>query len=221
MPVAHCVSSMTGIILDFDEGFCQLVRRRPDQLVGLSYKAITAPDDLFKSSEMLVSLINKASPTHIRKGYVRPDGSVIKADLLVSKFGNEGRLIATLSWTEGPQESSPSKLWKAALRVKHIYDARIIELGKDLFSDHVGLILLHMYLAEAEGRVVTASQVAKLISLPAQSMDRWVKALTQRGLLEVIDDASGYIQLSQDGILRLERLFAATLALEALAVGEA
>jgi len=78
-----------------------------------------------------------------------------------------------------------------------------------------------MYLAEAEGRVVTASQVAKLISLPAQSMDRWVKALTQRGLLEVIDDASGYIQLSQDGILRLERLFAATLAPEALAVGEA
>jgi len=218
MPVAHCVSSMTGIILDFDEGFCRLVQRRPDQLIGKSYKTITAPADLFKSGKMLMGLIDKASPTHLRKSYVRPDGSLIKADLLVSKFGNEGRLITTLSWIEGKQESSPSRLWKAALRVKHVYDARLIEFGKDLFSDHVGLILLHMYLAEAEGRVVTASQVAKLISIPEQSIDRWVNALVQRGLVEMPVNNLGYIQLSQDGLLRLERLFFATLAPEPLAV---
>lgn len=218
MPVAHCVSSMTGVILDFDEGFCQLVQRRPEQLVGVSYKAITAPQDISRSSEMLIGLVNKASPTHIRKTYVRSDGSLITADLLVSKFGDEGRLIATLSWTEGQQEQSPSRLWKAALRVKHIYDVRISELGKELFSDHVGLVLLHMYLAEAEGRVITTSQIAKLMGILAQSVDRWVKVLTQRGLLEVPDHGSEYTQLSQDGILRLERLFAATLAPEALGV---
>ena len=218
MPVAHCVSSMTGIILDFDEGFCRLVQRRPDQLIGISYTAITHPADLSKSRKMLTELIDKASPTHLRKAYVRPDGSLIKADLLVSKFGDEGRLITTLSWIDGRQEPSPSRLWKAALRVKHVYDARLIEFGKDLFSDHVGLILLHMYLAEAEGRVVTASQVAKLISIPEQSIDRWVNALVQRGLVEMPVNNLGYIQLSQDGLLRLERLFFATLAPEPLAV---
>lgn len=218
MPVAHCVSSMAGIILDFDDGFCRLVQRRPDQLIGISYKAITAPADLSRSSKMLTGLIDKAAPTHLRKAYVRPDGSLIKADLLVSKFGDEGRLITTLSWIDGRQEPSPSRLWKAALRVKHVYDARLIELGKDLFSDHVGLILLHMYLAEAEGRVVTASQVAKLINLPEQSMDRWVKALVHRGLVEIPVSNLGYIQLSQDGIIRLERLFFATLAPAPLAV---
>ena len=218
MPVAHCVSSMAGIILDFDDGFCRLVQRRPDRLIGISYKAITAPADLSRSSKMLTGLIDKAAPTHLRKAYVRPDGSLIKAGLLVSKFRNEGRLTTTLSWIDGRQEPSPSRLWKAALRVKHVYDARLIELGKDLFSDHVGLILLHMYLAEAEGRVVTASQVAKLINLPEQSMDRWVKALVHRGLVEIPVSNLGYIQLSQDGIIRLERLFFATLAPEPLAV---
>jgi len=218
MPVAHCVSSMTGIILDFDDGFCRLVQRRPDQLIGISYTAITYPADLSKSRKMLTELIDKASPTHLRKAYVRPDGSLIKADLLVSKFGDEGRLITTLSWIDGRQEPSPSRLWKAALRVKHVYDARLIEFGKDLFSDHVGLILLHMYLSEAEGRVVTALQVAKLINLSEQSVDRWVNVLVQRGLVEMPVNTSGYIQLSQDGIIRLERLLFTTLAPEPLAV---
>jgi hypothetical protein len=219
MPAAHCVSSMTGIILDFDEGFCQLVQRRPDQLTGISYKTITAPGDISKSSKMLAGLINKASPTHLRKAYVRPDGSIIKADLLVSKFGDEGRLITTLFWIEGIQESSPARLWKAALRVKHVYDARLVEFGKDLFGDHVGLILLHVYLAEAEGRVVTAWEIADVVGLSEQSVERWVKALVQRGLIEMLDHTSGSIQLSQDGTIRLERLLSATLAPKSLLVG--
>ncbi len=218
MPVAHCVSSMAGIILDFDEGFCQLVQRRPDELIGLSYKAITAASDLHKSSEMLSGLIDKAVPTYLRKTYVRPDGSLIEADLLVSKFSDEGRLISTLSWTEGHQDTSPSRLWQAALRIKHIYDLRIIEFGRDLVGDHVGLILVHVYLTEAEGRVAATSQIAQSVDLSAQSMSRWVKVLAQRGLLETLDDADEYVQLSANGVSRLERLFAATLAPEALAV---
>lgn len=219
MPVAHCVSSMAGIILDFDEGFCQLVQREPEELIGLSYTAITAAEDLNKSSTMLRALVDKAAPTHIRKTYVRPDGSLIEADLLVSKFSEEGRLIATLSWFEGQRAASPSRLWKAALRIKHIYDLRIIEFGRDLFSDHVGLILVHIYLAEAEGRVAAASQIAQAIDISTQSMNRWVKVLAQRGLLETLDDAEEYIQLSHNGVSRLERLFFAMLAPETLAVG--
>ena len=219
MPVAHCVSSMAGIILDFDEGFCRLVQREPEELIGLSYEAITAADDLKKSSTMLRALVDKAAPTHLRKAYVRPDGSLIEADLLVSKFSEEGRLISTLSWVEGQQAASPSRLWKAALRTKHIYDLRIIEFGRDLFSDHVGLILVHIYLAEAEGRVAATSKIADAIDISTQSVHRWVKVLARRGLLDTLDDAEEHVQLSQNGLARLERLFYATLAPEALAVG--
>ncbi|MES3150799.1 PAS domain S-box protein [Sphingomonas faeni] len=210
---------MQGVILDFDEGFCQLVQRRSRELIGLSYKAITCSADLRKSSKMLSGLVDKAAPTHIRKAYVRPDSSLIKADLIVSKFSHEGRLIASLSWVEDPQQASPSKIWKAALQIKHIYELRIIELGRDLFSDHVGLILVHIYLAEAEGRVAAVGQIARSIDLPVQTMDRWVKVLVLRGLIETLDHAAEYIQLSHNGASRLERLFSATLAPETFAVG--
>jgi len=219
MPVAHCVSSIEGIILDFDEGFCQLVQRSPDELIGLSYKSITAPADLRKSKDMLYALVDKAAPTHLRKAYVRPDGSLIEADILVSKFSDEGRLVSTLSWIEGRHEVSPSRLWKAALRTKHIYDLRISELGRELFSDYVGLMLVHIYLTEAEGRVAATSQIAKAVDLPFQSMDRWVKVLSERGLIETLDQAGENIQLSHNGASILERLFSATLVPEPLAVG--
>ena len=222
MPVAHCVSSTIGIILDVDEAFSELVQRKRDELVGLSYKEITAVEDLQKSSEMLRQLVDKAAPTHLRKRYVRPDGGIVEADLLVSKFNNEGRLISTLSWTERKHRAaSPSRLWKAALQVKHLYDLRIEELGRDLFSDHVGLILVHAYLAEAEGRIARVSDIANGINLSRDIVARWIRLLGQRGLLIVMDEAAESIQLTHDGALKLERLFSATLQPVAFATGRA
>lgn len=213
MPVAHCVSSIAGIILDVDEGFCRLVQRTPKTLVGLSYKAITAPADLHKSREMLRGLVDKAAPTHLRKRYVRPDGGIVKADLLVSKFSNEGRLISTLSWLDGTrQTASPSRLWKTALQIKHLYDLRIKEFGRDLFSDHVGLILVHAYLAEAEGRVAGVREISADIDLPIETTARWVRLLDQRGFIVVLDDQAGLIQLSHEGASKLDRLLSAMLS---------
>lgn len=212
MPVAHCVSSTAGIILEVDEGFCLLVQRPRRELIGKSYKAITAAEDLRKSSEMLHGLVDKAAPTHIRKRYRRPDGSLIEADLLVSKFSGEGRLISTLSWTADERRiASPSRLWKAALQVRHLYDIRIEELGRDLFSDYVGLVLVHAYLAEAEGRIAAISEIATSIGLPLDTGLRWVRLLSQRGLINILDDVADRFQLSHDGASKLERLFSATL----------
>jgi len=212
MPVAHCVSSTAGIILDVDQGFCQLLQRARHELIGLSYKAITATADLQKSTDMLQGLVDKAAPTHLRKRYLRPNGIMVEADLLVSKFNNEGRLISTLSWTDEEQRAaSPSRLWNAALQVKHLYDLRIEELGRDLFSDHVGLILVHAYLAEAEGRIASVSDIATSIGLSRDRAIRWLKLLVERGLISVLDDSVESVQLSHDGAVKLERLFSATL----------
>lgn len=212
MPVAHCVSTTTGVILTVDEGFCALVQRAQHDLIGLSYKAITASEDLQKSREMLHGLSDKAAPTHLRKRYVRPDGSMVEADLLVSKFDNEGRLVSTLSWAgDTSPVASPSALWTAALQVKHLYELRIAELGRELFSDHVGLILVHTYLAEAEGRLAGVSDIANVVGLPRNTAGRWVKILDERGLINMLDDKGEFIQLTHDGAEKLERLFSATL----------
>ncbi len=208
MPVAHCISSTAGVILSVDRNFCRMLRRSEDELIGVSYKAITAPDDLRKSADMLHNLVDRAGPTRLTKRYMRPDGSLVAAELLVSKFDDDGKLVSTLSWTEHRAAVVvPANLWKAALQIKHLFEVRIAELGPDLFSDHVALILLSAYLAEAEGQVASVASIARDIGLSRLSTDRWIKALEQRSLFEVIDAENACVQLTEQGASKLERIF--------------
>lgn len=56
MPAAHCVSSLEGTILHADQGFLDLLKRREDEVIGISYRQITDPRDLERSADMLALL---------------------------------------------------------------------------------------------------------------------------------------------------------------------
>jgi PAS domain S-box-containing protein len=209
MPVAHCVSSIAGTILVADANFCRLLQRSHDELIGASYRSITVSEDIPKSAQMLQHLVDKAAPTRLHKRYWRPDGSVVEVDLLVSKFADAGHLVSTLSWIdeECPLQS-PLRMWKAALHIRHLYSLRIEELGRELFGDFAGLILLHLYLAEAEGRIASVPDIAAATGLSDGSLRRWIAALGQKGLVR---PGTGIVQLSDEGWKKLERLIAAAL----------
>ncbi|EZP53350.1 helix-turn-helix domain-containing protein [Sphingomonas sp. RIT328] len=210
MPVAHCVSTTTGIILGADSGFCRLLQRPHAALIGASYRSITVTDDLDKSAAMLDTLVDKAAPTQLRKHYWRPDGGIVAVDLLVSRFDAAGLLVSTLSWVEDAG-ATPQRLWQAALRLRHLYALRMEAWGRDLFGDYPGLILLALYLAEAEGRPATLADIAAATTLTPGSVERWLRVLVQRGFVAP-RDGSELIQLGHAGLATIERLLTAALA---------
>jgi PAS domain S-box-containing protein len=211
MPVAHCVSSTAGTILVADSNFCRLLQRPQSELIGASYRSITVAEDLEKSAEMIAGLLDKAGPTRLRKRYWRPDGTNVEVDLLVSRFDAAGHLVSTLSWREedAPRDT-PLRMWKAALRLKHLYSLKMEEFGRELFGDFPGLILLDLYLAEAEGRLASLEEVAGSAGLSVESVQRWLRVLAQRRLVHPLD-GSATLQLGHDGLSKIERLLTAAL----------
>lgn len=208
MPAAHCVSTIEGIILQADQGFFDLLQRPANEVIGISYRQITDQRDLGRSEEMLALLEAGAAPVRLQKRYLRPDGSSIAANLLVTRFSDPDRLISTLFWQESGRALPPARLWEAALRIRHVHAARIKLFGSDLSTDPIGSLLIGIYLAEAEGRTIGLDDIAHYAGIEASAASRWVKALQQRGILDASLDPAVHIQLTQPGLQKMEAMLA-------------
>jgi hypothetical protein len=207
MPAGHCVSSVEGVILNADQGFLDLLQRPVDEVIGVSYRQITDARDLDRSADMLAALKDGAAPVRLQKRYLRPDGSSVAANLLVTRFDNPDRLISTLFWHENGRPLPPARLWEAALRIRHVHDARVSLFGADLSRDPIGSLLIGIYLAEAEGRVIRLVDIATYANIPLSVSERWIKVLQQRGVLED-RDAKAEITFTQSGSNKVEAMLA-------------
>ncbi len=206
MPAAHCVSTLDGVILQADQGFLDLLQRRESDLIGISYREITDPRDLQRSGNMLAVLEAAAAPVRLQKRYLRPDGTSIAANLLVTRFSDPDRLISTLFWHEGGRDLPPARLWEAALRIRHVHDARVKLFGADLSTDPIGSLLIGIYLAEAEGRAVGLNQIATYADVAISTATRWVAVLRQRNIIDAQADATFNLQLTRAGLDRVEAM---------------
>ncbi len=208
MPAAHCVSSLEGVILHADQGFLDLLKRREDEVIGISYRQITDPRDLERSADMLAVLKEGAAPIRLQKRYLRPDGTSIAANLLVTRFSRPDRLISTLFWHDNGRDPPPARLWEAALRIRHVHDARIRLFGADLSTDPIGSLLIGIYLAEAEGRSIGLVKIATYAGIANSTAARWVAVLQQRGIVDGEHDATIDLRLTQSGLDRVEAMLA-------------
>lgn len=208
MPAAHCVSTVEGIILQADQGFFDLLQREEHEVIGTSYREITDPRDLGRSADMLALLEDGAAPVRLQKRYLRPDGSSIAANLLVTRFSDPDRLISTLFWQESGRALPPARLWEAALRIRHVHAARIKLFGSEFSTDPIGSLFIGIYLAEAEGRTIGLGEIAGYAGIAASTAGRWVKALQQRGILDTAFDSEVHLQLTQSGLEKVEAMLA-------------
>lgn len=221
MPTAHCVSTTEGVITEVDQGFLELTRRTESELLGASYRSITFPEDLGRSAKMLESLIKRAPPVRLQKRYVRPDGSVVAANVYVTKFDNPERLVSTLFWNESGRPLPPAKLWEAALRVRHMHSSRVREFGTDLSTDPIGAMLIAIYLAEAEGRLIGDTQLASDAALAQTTVNRWLQVLQWKGIVCNLAQADTDIQFTPDGLAKMERFLASAYDVPLMAFGAA
>lgn len=208
MPSAHCVSTSDGIILAADRGFLDLVGRAEADVLGMSYREMTHPDDLDRSRDMLLSLVERAAPIRLQKRYIRPDGTTVVANIYVTRFSNPDRLVSTLFWNETGRDLPPARLWEMALRLQRLRQVRHEQLGGDLATDPAGYLLNAIYLAEAEGRVVGLSEIAEETGLSQSLAARWVKLMTAQGLLETCTTPERNVQFTHHGMARMERILA-------------
>ena len=82
--VGICERDREGRLLTVNERFCQLMGRRPDDLVGRNMREIIHPDDLPGNTDLFLKLLATGESFETEKRYLRPDGSFIWGNTSVS-----------------------------------------------------------------------------------------------------------------------------------------
>ncbi|MET4592924.1 MULTISPECIES: PAS domain-containing protein [unclassified Sphingomonas] len=213
--VGHSMSDQNGVLLSMDSAVEALLQRCESELIGRSFAEITHPDDRTRNVEMIRRLGPDDGPIRIRKRYLIPDAAPICVDLQVSRLGrgiDAGRLVGTLyvpdtaSILTTGDGIMPDRLWTVAANVDVMLQKRRAHLGDDLFGDHAWLILVQVYLAEAEGRLIDAEEIADRTRMDTPRVARWIAALTGKQLLDHPEETGRTIQLTAQGLSSIETL---------------
>ncbi len=209
MLTGHSVSDANGYILAIDPTVCEILQRSEKNLIGKSYLDITHPNDRDRNVNVVNRLGVLDGPARIRKRYVRPDGSAVWCEVQVSRLntGTERSLVGTIKLVNRDITTrGPESLWQSAIRIHALIQRRRLELGDDLFSDHGWIVLLQVYLAEAEGRIADIASISERSGLRSELVGRWIRALDQKGLIDNLGCSEGAAQMTAQGIIKMEKL---------------
>lgn len=215
--VGHSIGAESGLLLTMDEAVADFLQRSKAELHGLTYADITHPDDRDVNVNRVGHMSVGAKPLRLRKRYLLPQGGHVWATVEVSKLQtgrDQGRLVGTIFRLDvGDQQASPADLWAAAKRQTRLIADRNAALGTDLFVDGAWLVLLGLYIAEAEGRGLDDdADPAGAVRVSAMSKAKWLRALNSRALVEFAGSHEDQPQLTQRGLDRVEHLLTTTLA---------
>ncbi|MCU6454528.1 PAS domain-containing protein [Sphingomonas sp. A2-49] len=203
------MADAAGRLLAVDPQVCEIMHREERELIGMSFETLTHVDDRARNISALASLAIADGPMTIRKRYVRPDGSSVWSHVQVSrlKATDGNRLIGTIELV-GPDiaRRGPESLWRSAKCINALIQRRRQELGDDLFSDYAWLILLQIYLAEAEGRTITVREAAARADIRDGVAERWIAVFRQRRLIDCSEWTDHAPQLTAHGMRQVERL---------------
>lgn len=101
-------------------------------------------------------------------------------------------------------------LWRAARQLAQFNELRRDLLGSDLFADYAMSIMLQLYLDEAEGRRSDTDTLAASMGLSPPVAKRWMRALEQKELIELLHHES-VAQLTSVGVQKIFRLLTASV----------
>lgn len=208
--IGHSIGTETGILLAMDNAVADFLHRSTSELIGMSYMDITHPDDRSSNSDRIRLLRVGDDPVQLRKRYVRPNGQSAWATVRVSKlkddYGNS-QLIGTIFRLDFRQpQTAPEGLWQAARQQMKLISQRNELFGRDLFADNAWLVLLSLYIAEAEGRGILYQEEPLLGGISSNSLRQWLRGLRSRGFVEYLDDPISQPQLTQSGLSKIEIL---------------
>ncbi len=193
-----------------DESVCDLLQRRRPTVEGRSFVEITHPADQPRNVVLVGSIRENSAPELIRKRYVRSDGVAVWADVWISRLsGNRepGRLVGTIHLVPTSEvEASPVALWKAARAAEQSMQDRIECLGLDVFVDFVWLLLVRIYIAEAEGLPVHTELLKPSPLVTNSAILRWLRVIASRDWVVGTLAEAQQPQLTAEGVRKIEQL---------------
>lgn len=207
--IGHTIADDAGRLLAVDPQVCEIMHREERELIGVSFETLTHVDDRARNIAALASLAVRDGPLAIRKRYVRPDGSSVWSHVQVSRLEAAGgnRLIGTIELVNPDiAKRGPESLWRSARRVDALIQRRRRQLGDDLFADYGWLVLLQIYLAEAEGRTMTIRETADRAAVRSAVVERWIAVFRARGLLDRPEWPDLAPQMTAYGMRQVEQL---------------
>ena len=213
MIIGRSISDAEGVIQAIDAPVAAILQRTQEQLIGQSYLAITHPDDLALNMAKVAALEPDGRSACIRKRYIGGWGDIIRLEVQVERRSgcNGEELVGTLSTIDARSDllggdQTQYRLWHSANDLLNVMQARDELLGADLFADHAWRILLLTYVAEAEGRIAASASVADHLGVSPVMVERWLRALRAKYLIEPGIPGIDALQLTQVGIAGVERL---------------
>jgi PAS domain S-box-containing protein len=212
--IGHSLATAEGMLLAVDPQICEIMHREERELIGVTFQSLTHSEDLDRNVAAIMALRVQDGPLSLRKRYVRTDGSAVWSSVHVSRLhANDGsRLVGTIQVISAPAlDVCPEDLWRSAKRVSALVERRRAELTDDLFNDYPWLILLQIYLAEAEGRQADMLYICEAIRMRRDLAERWMRVLESRGLIERTDWSNHAPQLTMVGISKVERLLSSNI----------
>ena len=129
--IGMAMVSPEGRWLKVNQALCALVGYSADELLGLTFQAITHPDDLNADLELKRRLLAGEIQTHqMEKRYLHPSGSIVWASLSVSLVrDSEGQPLYFISQIEGIGER---KRVESALLRQNAELAALSRMGRAL-----------------------------------------------------------------------------------------
>lgn len=212
--LGHSLGTAEGRLIAVDPQICEIMHREERDLIGVTFQSLTHPDDLDQNVAAIMALRVQDGPLSLRKRYVRPDGSAVWTSIQVSRLhADDGsRLIGTIQVIDAPSlDAAPQDLWQSAKRINGLIEQRRAELTDDLFNDYAWLVLLQIYLVEAEGRITDLSDIAETIRMRPALAERWLVFLESKGLIERSERMQNIPQLTTNGASKVEKLLSANI----------
>jgi hypothetical protein len=207
--IGHSVSDAGGTILTMDSAVTEFLYRSIDEVRGVNFAELTHPADRADNCARIAALSPEAAPVMIHKRYLRPGAAPVEAWVQVSRLstrGGDDRLVGTILAIDAPLiDTKAGRLRDAATREVDGMRQRAFDFGRALFSDHGWEILLEIYLAESEGRLIRPDDLSDRIGEPTTMIWSWLLALERQALIEPVIAARFAIQLTADGFAKIEQ----------------
>jgi len=188
-PLAQCITDERLRILTVDDAYVELLGRPREAIVGRSPLDFTAPPDQSLNDSLLQQLDRDGRAFTITKRYVRGDGSLQWVSNHVSSFRDglgRRRLLATCEVRTEPEIGIElARLRQDAINMVGTIGSAKRAFGADLIGSPALEALLHLHLAEMDGRSLTPRCIGVLIGQPEATTLRWLKVLEQRVLVEM------------------------------------
>lgn len=210
---AFAVSSLDGIFLSVDRGFCDVIQRDLHDVLGQTILAVTLGKERANNAAKLDLLRGTGEPFTIQKHYLGTDGRVIAVSNRVSMLRDgidQRKIVAHVTaLRESGVPVNARDLLGVANAIAGERQLRATKIDPRWRNGIAWQVVLAAYISEMEGRAGDTAEVLFNLHGPPDLATRTLRYLAQEGVLvledHIIGDASrSIVRLTIDTLQTLE-----------------